>query len=381
MKKILLLLITTLIVLSVFVGCAQQAQTPVQTPAPATPAAAETPVKTEEPIPQTMQFTDSIGRTSELPSNITKVAVSGPLAQIALFALCPDKLVGLASAWDTTAEQYLKTEYYNLPEIGQLYGSKGELNLEALLASGAEVVIDVGEPKETMAEDFDALEEQTGIPFVHITATMTTMGDAYTKLGELLNMPEEAKALAEYSTNVYNHTLEIVNSAEKANVVYCLGDTGLNIIANGSFHADVIDLLSNNLAVVDAPSGKGTGNEIDLEQLLIWNPDVILFAPGSIYQSVGQDAAWQQLNAIKNGTYYEVPFGPYNWVGFPPSVQRYLGMMWMAELLYPETAQYDLFSEIAEYFRLFYHSELTQAQYDELMKNSIGAQQAVKPAA
>ncbi len=381
MKKILVLLVTTLMVLSAFAGCTQQADTPVQTPAPATPAAAENPAISEEPAPTTMQFTDSVGRTVELPANITKVAVSGPLAQIALFALCPDKLVGLASAWDTTAEQYLKTEYYSLPEIGQLYGSKGELNLEALLASGAEVVIDVGEPKDTMAEDFDALEEQTGIPFVHITATMTTMGDAYTKLGELLNMPEEAKVLADYSTNVYNRTLEIVNSVDKANVVYCLGDTGLNIIANGSFHADVIDLLSNNLAVVDAPSGKGTGNEIDLEQLLLWNPDVILFAPGSIYHSVGQDAAWQQLNAIQNGTYYEVPFGPYNWVGFPPSVQRYLGMMWMAELLYPDTAQYDLYSKVAEYFKLFYHSDLTQAQYDALMANSIGAQQAAKPAA
>jgi len=381
MKKILVLLLTMLMALSVFFGCAKPAEIPSETLAPATPAIAEPPVATEEPASETMQFTDSTGRTVELPANITKVAVSGPLAQIVLFALCPDKLVGVASAWDATAEQYLKTEYYNLPEIGQLYGGKGELNLEALLASGAEVVIDVGEPKETIAEDFDALEEQTGIPFVHITATMTTMGDAYTKLGELLNMPEEAKVLAEYCTKVYDRTLEIVNSDEKANVVYCLGDTGLSVIAKGSFHADVIDLLSNNLAVVDSPSGKGTGNEIDLEQLLIWNPDVILFAPGSIYQSAGKDAAWQQLNAIKNGTYYEVPFGPYNWVGFPPSVQRYLGMMWMAELLYPDTAQYDLYSEVAEYFKLFYHSDLTQAQYDTLVQNSIGAQQSVKPAA
>lgn len=381
MKKILVLLLTMLMALSVFFGCAKPAEIPSETLAPATPAIAEPPVATEEPASETMQFTDSTGRTVELPANITKVAVSGPLAQIVLFAFCPDKLVGVASAWDATAEQYLKTEYYNLPEIGQLYGGKGELNLEALLASGAEVVIDVGEPKETIAEDFDALEEQTGIPFVHITATMTTMGDAYTKLGELLNMPEEAKVLAEYCTKVYDRTLEIVNSVEKANVVYCLGDTGLSVIAKGSFHADVIDLLSNNLAVVDSPSGKGTGNEIDLEQLLIWNPDVILFAPGSIYQSAGKDAAWQQLNAIKNGTYYEVPFGPYNWVGFPPSVQRYLGMMWMAELLYPDTAQYDLYSEVAEYFKLFYHSDLTQAQYDALVQNSIGAQQSVKPAA
>ena len=60
--------------------------------------------------PPTRTFTDSVGRTVELPAAIDKVAVSGPLAQIVLFALCPDRLVGIASPWDATAEQYLKTE-------------------------------------------------------------------------------------------------------------------------------------------------------------------------------------------------------------------------------------------------------------------------------
>ena len=377
MKKVLFLLLALLMFVSTF-ACAAQ---PAEVAATEAPAATQTQAAEEETAPTTMQFTDSAGRTVELPADITKVAVSGPLAQIVLFALCPDKLVGVASKWDATAEQYLATEYYNLPELGQLYGGKGELNLETLLASGAQVVIDIGEPKDTIVEDLDALQEQTGIPFIHITATTGTMADAYTKLGELLNMPEEAKTLSDYCAKVYARTQEIAGSVDKAKVVYCLGDSGLNVIAQGSYHSEVIDLLANNLAVVEAPSSKGSGNEIDLEQLLLWNPDIILFAPDSIYASVGGDPAWQQINAIKNGTYYEVPLGPYNWLGFPPSVQRYLGMMWMAQLLYPDTAQYDLYTEVAEYFKLFYHSDLTEAQYDALVANSIGAQAAMKPAA
>ena len=377
MKKALFLFLALMMCVSMF-ACAAQ---PAEVAATEAPVATEAPAITEEPAATTVQFTDSVGRTVELPKDITKIAVSGPLAQIVLFALCPDKLVGVASKWDAAAEQYLATDYYNLPELGQLYGGKGELNLETLLASGAQVVIDVGEPKDTIVEDLDALQQQTGIPFVHITATTATMADAYTKLGELLNMPEEAKTLSDYCAKAYARTQEIAGSVEKANVVYCLGDTGLNVIAQGSYHAEVIDLLANNLAAVDEPSSKGSGNEVDLEQLLLWNPDIILFAPDSIYSTVGSDPAWQQINAIKNGTYFEVPFGPYNWMGFPPSVQRYLGMMWMAQLLYPDTAQYDLYTEVAEYFKLFYHSDLTQAQYDALVANSIGAQQALKPAA
>lgn len=336
-------------------------------------AVAETPAK--------VSFTDSAGRTVEVPATIDKVAVSGPLAQIVLFALCPDMLVGVATAWDKTAEQYIDAKYYALPELGQLYGGKGELNLETLLASGAQVVIDVGEPKKTIVEDLDALQQQTGLPFVHITATTATMGDAYRKLGELLGMGEQAEVLAAYCDKAYARTQQIADSVEKANILYILGDKGLNVIAKDSYHAEVIDLLANNLAEVTDPSSKGSGNEVDLEQILNWNPDVILFAPNSIYATVGSDPAWASVTAIREGRYYEVPFGPYNWMGFPPSAQRYLGMMWMAQLLYPDTAQYDLYTETAAYFKLFYHSELTQAQYDALVAHSIGAQPALAPAA
>ena len=299
--------------------------------------------------PATRTFTDSVGRTVELPVDLGKVAVSGPSAQVVLFALCPDRLVGIATAWDKTAEQF---------------------------------VIDVGEPKKTIVEDLDALQAQTGIPFVHITATTAQMGDAYRQLGELLDMPQEAEALAAYCDRVYARTVEIAESVEKKNLLYITGDQGLNVIARGSYHAEVIDLLSNNLAVVESPSSKGTGNEVDMEQILLWNPDVILFAPGSIYADVADRPEWQAITAIQTGEFYEVPFGPYNWMGFPPSVQRYLGMMWMAQLLYPEAAQYDLYGAVLEYFQLFYHCGITFEQCDALMANSIWAQMGgVAPAA
>ena len=326
----------------------------------------------ENTAPETRVFTDSVGREVTVPAQIDQVAVSGPMAQIVLFALCPDKLVGISNAWDESAAQYLDTEYYNLPLLGQLYGGKGELNLETLLESGAQVVIDVGEAKGSIVEDLDALQEQTNIPFVHIDAALASMDETYTLLGDLLGMPDEAKTLADYCRSTYDRALTIADSVEKANLLYVTGDAGLNVIAQGAYHAEVIDLLSNNLAVVDDPSSKGTGNEVDMEQILNWNPDVILFAPDSIYDTVADDATWQGVTAIQNGAYYEVPMGPYNWMGFPPSVQRLLGMLWMAKVLYPEAADYDLYTEAAEYFKLFYHCDLTQEQYDALVANSLG---------
>lgn len=311
-------------------------------------------------------FTDSLGREIALPEKPERVAVSGAFAQIVLFSLCPDLLVGISNAWDKTAVPLLDEKYLQLPVLGQLYGGKGELNLEALLASGAEIVVDVGEAKKGAAEDLDALSEQTGIPFVHIDASTATMGDAYRKLGELLGMQEEASVLADYCDSVWERMNALTGSVEKKTVLYVLGDSGLNVIAKGSYHAEIIDMLGDNAAVVESPSAKGTGNETDVEQLLLWDPEVIFFAPDSICGTAADDPVYSMLSAIRNGTYYQVPDGPYNWFGFPPSVQRIAGFFWGFKVLYPEAADYNLYEELSAFFRLFFHFELTKEQYTAL---------------
>ncbi len=131
-------------------------------------------------------------------------------------------------------------------------------------------------------------------------------------------MPNEAQGLADYCRYAYDKVKAIADSVEKANLLYITGEEGLNVIAKGSYHAEVIDMLCNNLAVVDEPSSKGTGNEADMEQILNWNPAVVIFAPGSIYSTVADNENWQTIPAIRDGRYYEVPMGPYNWMGFRP---------------------------------------------------------------
>lgn len=328
----------------------------------------------ETTVPQagTRLFRDSTGREVVLPDTIETVAVSGSFAQIMLFALCPDKLAGVASPWGETELRFIGVQYRDLPGLGQLYGGKTVFDPETLLASGADIVIDIGETKEGVGAELDALGEQTGIPFVHIGVNTDTVGEGYRMLGELLSMETEAEVLAVYCETVYADILSLAETAEKKSLVLCLGETGLNVIAANSYHSEVIDLLSDNLAVVDAPSGRGTGNEVDMEQLLLWDPEVLLFSPGSVFDTAAEDPIWQQLRAVQSGTYYEVPEGPYNWLSFPPSVQRYLGMQWLAALLYPELWQGDFYDTAAEYFRLFYHTELSRAQYEALTAASLG---------
>lgn len=321
---------------------------------------------------ETKTFTDSAGRTVEVPVEITKIAVSGALAQLYIFALCPDRLAGTANGWTEEAKKYIDEKYWDLPTLGQLYGSKGDLNVESLMDCGAQIIIDVGESKDTISEDMDEIQKKSRIPVVHIQADLKTTDEAFRMLGDLLSMEEEAEELADFCEMVYARSAAIADTVDKVSVLYLDGDLGQNVLVKGSYHAELIDMMAENLAVADAASSKGTGNEVDMEQIMNWDPDVMIFGPQSIYPILDEEPEWQSFRAIKENRYYEVPYGPKNWMGNPPSVQRYLGLMWLTKLLYPEEADYDLCADVTEYYRLFYHHELTKEQYDELVAESTG---------
>ena len=327
------------------------------------------------PPSDTVNFTDSTGRTVAVPANITRIAISGPLSQVYIIPLAGDLLVGVSNAFSSDAELYLPDYIMTAPELGQLYGGKGEMDLEALLVAAPDVVIDIGETKSSTKEDLQALTDQTGIPFIHIFATVDTAPEAYRQLGKLLGREEKAEQLAQWCENTLADIADLMARVDadgaRKGILYCLGDAGVNVMAKGSFHADTINTMGNNLAVIGDVVPHGNGNETDLEQILLWDPEVILFDPASIYSEVASMDGWQAVTAVRTGRYYEAPYGPYGWLSSPPAVQRYLGLLWLGQVLYPEYVEYDLKTEVKEYYRLFYGCDLTDAMYNDLMANAL----------
>lgn len=321
----------------------------------------------------TYLFTDSAGRKVQIPKNVEHIAPSGQLAQIVLFSLAPDKLVGLSNKWGQDAGAYLDSKYLKLPVFGQFYGS-ANLNKEALAAAKPQLIIDIGEKKSGIAEDMDSVQKQLGIPTIFVEATLASMSSSYRTLGQVLGMPKEAQALSGYCEEIYTNTNVTMKKIgdKKVKVLYSLGDSGTNVIGKGSFHAEVLDLIADNVAVIDNPTNKGTGSEVSLEQIVQWKPDVILFAPQSIYSKAASDGTWKQMKAVQAGRYYEVPGNPYSWLGSPPSVNRYMGMVWLSQLLYPDDFRYDMRKEVNRFYKLFYHSnELTDEQYKLLTQHAV----------
>ena len=387
MKK----LIALLLALTLLLGLAACGAKTEPAPKDDTPPAEETvqPEKTEEPeqtepaeekepetqeepaAPETVSFTDDCGRTVEVPGKIERIVPTGALSQIALFALAPEMFVGVATGWSDTAKQYVPAKYHDLPVLGSLYGT-ADLNVEQLALADPQVIIDVGEAKKSIVEDMDDMQELTSIPSVHIEMSLATMGDAYRTLGALLGKEERAEEIASFCEEAYARTLSVMERVgeNKVSALYVVGEKGLNVIANGTFHAELFDLLTDNVAVVESPSGKGTGNEVTMEQIALWDPDFVLFGYDSVYDTAAEMDTWKDMRAIAGGRYVKGPYGPDNWMGIPSSVQRVLGMIWFPAVLYPEYCDYDVEAEVKEAYVLLYGCELTDEQYAALTEGA-----------
>jgi iron complex transport system substrate-binding protein len=308
----------------------------------------------------------------QLPAKITRIAPSGTLAQMFLLAIAPDLLCAVSSAYTPDQAEFVPGYLMDLPVVGQFYGA-ANLNPEEIARIGPDVVIDVGEPKDTMARDMDAISQSIAIPTIHITATFRSTPQAFRTLGKLLDREEQGERLAVFCEKALAKAEDVAARVgnNKKEVLYCMGPGGLNVLAAGTFHTEILDWIAGNKAVVDNPASRGSGNESNLEQILLWNPEVIIFGADSVYDTAGTDPTWRQLRAIQTRAYYEVPQGPHNWMGGPPSINRYLGMLWLGTILYPQYAQYDLYAETAEYYRLFYGVELSREGFARLTAKSL----------
>ena len=322
---------------------------------------------------ETVSFTDSCGRTVELPASVDRVAVTGPISQMAMLTLAPEKLVGLSNELSKAEIKYLGSKCADLDVLGQIYGGKGDFNKEAVANAHPQVIIDIGEAKKTIVEDLGAIQEATGIPCVHIEASFDTYDVAYEKLGKMLGVQDRAKELSDYCINAFNTTSEGLKSLPEdghVKVAYLLGDAGLNAMARGSFQALVVDLVADNVAVIDNPGGSGLGSETSFEQIAMWDPEMIIFAPGSVYSTVADDSTWNTLTAVKSGNYYEVPGEPYNWISSPPGINQILGYQWLARLCYPSQYSDSMSDIVKEYYKVFYGYDMTQEECDALLANA-----------
>lgn len=375
MKKHLNILLSTFLVAIMLAGCSSTTQK-TETSAPSaveTAVTSEVPETAEAADGETIMFTDSCGREVELPADLTKVAPSGSVAQMIIYAVAPEQLACWAGSLGDEQKAYIDEQYQDLPVTGQFYG-KGDLNMEALIDAAPQVIIDLGDKKDGIEEDLDSIQEQTGIPTIFIEGTVDTYPEMFRTLGKLLGQEEQGEKLAAYTEKTYSDAAAAkaqIKDEDKLRVMFGTGETGLDCNAKGSIHCGVLDAVGvENAIEVAEISSKGGGNTITMEEVLNADPDVILLDAGGPYDSLSEDPYWSGLTAVKEGRYYEIPYGPYRFLAGPPSINQIIGIKWLGNLLYPELYNYDMVSELQDFYNLFWHCSLSEENAKALLAHS-----------
>lgn len=322
---------------------------------------------------ETFLFTDSCGREVELPVQMTKVAPSGLVAQMVLYSVAPSSMASWANHLTDEQKELMNPEYTNLPVTGQFYG-KGKLNMETLVQVAPQVVIDVGNKKKDMEKDLDALQEKIGIPVIFIEGTLETYPEMFRTLGKLLGQEKQGERLAAYTYQTLEDAKkarEEIADDEVVSVMFGTGKTGLDCNAEGSLHAKVLEIVgAKNAIQVAELSNRGGGNTVTMEEVLKADPETILFEAGGPYEEVKSSAIWGSLSAIKEGKYFEIPYGPYHFLSNPPSINQIIGIKWLGNLLYPEFYAYDMKKEVQDFYKLFWHYNLSEDEATELLARS-----------
>ena len=66
---------------------------------------------------------------------------------------------------------------------------------------------------------------------------------------------------------------------------------------------------------------------------------------------------------------FGVPKAPFSWIDRPPGPNRILGMRWLAAELYPDYFDYQLEEDVRSFYKLFYHTDLTDEQLAGLFRD------------
>jgi len=310
---------------------------------------------------------DAAGRAVPIPETVARVFPAGPPAAILLYTLAPDILIGWPRANRPEECEFMLPEICARPEIGRLTGRGNTANLEAVLALKPDLILDVGSTNPTFVSLAERVQEQTGIPYALLDGRFAAIVPAYRKLGELTHRPNEAEDLARYAEETMatiKQRVDKIPAAVRPRVYYARGPRGLETGLGGSINVETIEFLGARNVAADRTGGLAV---ISLEQVLLWNPDVIITIDAAFAASVRNDPLWASLAAVRDGRVHLSPKLPFGWVDFPPSVNRLIGLWWLAKILYPAQFPEDIRALTRDFYGRFYHVTPSDAQVERVL--------------
>lgn len=312
---------------------------------------------------------DSDGHEVAVPLHVKRVTpLIGAFAQVTCMLGAEGKI---ASSVPRLSEMF----YTIFPTLKQTSPSTNlPSSIETLIASKTEVVF--GPTSFFLSEANVAQLQASGIAVVKISsfATIEEIKESIRLIAEILgeDAPQKAQAFNRYYDTMLQEVQKRTSTVSHKLAVLALNFSAGNYstINDNDIGAQYIKIAGgNNVARDYAIDSKDMVKIINAEQVLVWNPDVIITNSNPSRDVIMQNPAFQTLNAIKNKRVYVVPTGVYLWS--VRSAEGALQPLWLGKMFYPERfADISMEQEVEQFYKTFYHYEASDAEVKMILEGA-----------
>jgi iron complex transport system substrate-binding protein len=321
---------------------------------------------------QTRSVVDSAGRRVEVPAKIERVFAAGSPACVFLYTLAPEKLLN----WNLplTAEQraYIPARYGTLPALGRLTGRGNTASVEIVLSARPDVILDYGTINPTYVSLADRIQKQIGVPYLLFDGSFDKIASTYKAAGSVLGASESGGRLSAYAERLLadvDKRLARVAADKRPLVYYARGPRGLQTGLKGSINVESIERVGARNVAAER-MGAGSLVSVSPEQLLEWNPDIVITIEPAFAAIAATDDVWKNIRAVRERRVFVAPELPFPLIDSPPSANRLIGLKWLGSVLYPEMFHEDLRAETRNFYSLFYHRAPDEKQLNELLSGT-----------
>ena len=314
---------------------------------------------------------DTEGNKIEIPDEITyAMPNASPMLQIAVMLGNEDKVIYGGTRLDPLMKKIFPKVRTNDNVSGMLGSS-----VETIIAAKPQVVF--GPTDFLLGEHGKKQLNAAGIPVVNTVkflsmASVNEIKQSVTLIGAIFGgeSVKKAKEFNDYLDGNIAFVQARTAKIAKKKVVLSLGFSSGNYTTNSL--SDMSAAYITSSGGINATSDIGTGRHfkaskyINEEQVLVFDPDVIITGSHEGQQKILKNPAFQSLKAAKNKQVFIIPSGLHIWTA--RSAETALCPLWLAKVLYPE-----LFKDLSveqktrEFYKRFYNYDLSDAELDDIL--------------
>jgi iron complex transport system substrate-binding protein len=316
---------------------------------------------TPTPLPTTKNITDAAGNTVTVPVSAQRIAF--PWAnqyELMMIAGASDKVVAI----HPNVKKFVWLVKYDPAIVNVTAPFSTDVNMEDLLKTDPDLVF-VLENNNATIEKCKA----AGLTVVVLSkpANMSSIRKNALLIGEVLggNSSEKLRAYDAYfgeKLSMVNATVSGIPDSQRPTVACIISDSSLQVSGKNTIMSEWITIAGGKNVANDYTGYK----VVDAEQLLKWDPDVIITPSNKTRNLLMTDPMYKDLSAVKTGRVYINPHGFFDWQY--PAAEEALQIQWAAQTLHPDLfPNIDMRKEVKYYHQTFLGYNLTDEEVDTIL--------------